>query len=75
VDTVLVDQETIYLPRHGDDRLLLGLNAVFDAAHEAGASEDEAVFDENLKRIAKLSQNRKNQSPVETNSDFSSHAR
>ena len=24
VDTVLVDQETIYLPRHGDDRLLLG---------------------------------------------------
>jgi len=25
VDTVLVDQETIYLPRHGDDRLLLGL--------------------------------------------------
>jgi hypothetical protein len=26
VDTVLVDQETIYLPRHGDDRLLLGLN-------------------------------------------------
>jgi DNA invertase Pin-like site-specific DNA recombinase len=25
VDTVLIDQETIYLPRHGDDRLLLGL--------------------------------------------------
>jgi DNA invertase Pin-like site-specific DNA recombinase len=25
VDTVLVDQETIYAPRHGDDRLLLGL--------------------------------------------------
>src|SRR5690349_16105840 len=25
VDTLLVDQETIYLPRHGDDRLLLGL--------------------------------------------------
>src|SRR5258708_15556283 len=25
VDTVLVDQETIYLPRHGNDRLLLGL--------------------------------------------------
>src|ERR1700737_3831704 len=25
VDTVLVDQETVYLPRHGDDRLLLGL--------------------------------------------------
>ena len=25
VDSVLVDQETIYLPRHGDDRLLLGL--------------------------------------------------
>ena len=24
VDTVLVDQETIYLPRHGDDRLLVG---------------------------------------------------
>jgi DNA invertase Pin-like site-specific DNA recombinase len=23
VDTVLVDQETVYLPRHGDDRLLL----------------------------------------------------
>ena len=26
VDTVLVDQETIYAPRHGNDRLLLGLN-------------------------------------------------
>ncbi len=25
VDTVLVDQETVYAPRHGDDRLLLGL--------------------------------------------------
>jgi len=24
-----------------------------EAAHEAGGSEDEAVFDENLKRIAK----------------------
>jgi hypothetical protein len=22
VDTILVDQETIYAPRHGDDRLL-----------------------------------------------------
>jgi DNA invertase Pin-like site-specific DNA recombinase len=25
IDTVLVDQETIYAPRHGNDRLLLGL--------------------------------------------------
>ena len=25
VDTVLIDQETVYLPRHGDDRLLPGL--------------------------------------------------
>jgi DNA invertase Pin-like site-specific DNA recombinase len=25
VDTLLVDQETIYAPRHGNDRLLLGL--------------------------------------------------
>jgi DNA invertase Pin-like site-specific DNA recombinase len=25
VDTLLVDQETVYAPRHGDDRLLLGL--------------------------------------------------
>jgi DNA invertase Pin-like site-specific DNA recombinase len=25
VDTVLVDQETVYVPRHGNDRLLLGL--------------------------------------------------
>src|SRR6202051_236667 len=25
VDTVLVDQETVYQPRHGNDRLLLGL--------------------------------------------------
>jgi len=25
VDTVLVDQETIYAPRYGNDRLLLGL--------------------------------------------------
>jgi len=28
VDTVLVDQETIYAPRHGNDRLLLGLKGV-----------------------------------------------
>src|SRR5213083_1562213 len=27
VDTVLVDQETVYAPRHGNDRLLLGLKA------------------------------------------------
>jgi DNA invertase Pin-like site-specific DNA recombinase len=27
VDTVLVDQEAIYAPRHGNDRLLLGLSA------------------------------------------------
>src|SRR5207245_5250682 len=27
VDTVLADQETIYAPRHGNDRLLLALNA------------------------------------------------
>ncbi len=25
VDTVLVDQETVYAPRQGNDRLLLGL--------------------------------------------------
>ena len=25
VDTVLIDQETVYAPRHGNDRLLLGL--------------------------------------------------
>src|SRR5258707_7973615 len=25
VDTLLIDQETIYAPRHGNDRLLLGL--------------------------------------------------
>jgi hypothetical protein len=25
VDTVLVDQETVYASRHGNDRLLLGL--------------------------------------------------
>jgi DNA invertase Pin-like site-specific DNA recombinase len=25
VDTVLIDQETVYAPRHDDDRLLLGL--------------------------------------------------
>jgi hypothetical protein len=25
IDTVLVVQETIYAPRHGNDRLLLGL--------------------------------------------------
>jgi DNA invertase Pin-like site-specific DNA recombinase len=30
VDTVLVDQETIYLPRHGDDRLLLGLKGTLN---------------------------------------------
>jgi hypothetical protein len=28
VDTVLVDQETVYLPRHSNDRLLLGLNGM-----------------------------------------------
>lgn len=30
VDTVLVDQETIYAQRHGNDRLLLGLNGCFN---------------------------------------------
>src|SRR6202007_3024425 len=30
VDTVLVDQETIYLPRNGDDRLLLGLKGTLN---------------------------------------------
>jgi DNA invertase Pin-like site-specific DNA recombinase len=25
VDTVLIDQKTVYAPRHGNDRLLLGL--------------------------------------------------
>jgi len=30
VDTVLVDQETIYLPRHGNDRLLLGLKGTLN---------------------------------------------
>ena len=28
VDTVLVDQETVYAPRHGNDRLLLGLKGM-----------------------------------------------
>jgi hypothetical protein len=27
VDTVLIDQETVYAPRQGNDRLLLGLKA------------------------------------------------
>jgi hypothetical protein len=40
VDTVLVDQEAIYAPRHGNDRLLLGLKGSLneyelDAHHEA----------------------------------------
>ena len=30
VDTVLVDQETVYLPRHGDDRLHLGLKGTLN---------------------------------------------
>jgi hypothetical protein len=30
-----------------------------DAAREAGASEDEAVFDENLKRLAKATPEKK----------------
>src|SRR5262247_2575679 len=30
VDTILVDQETVYLPRHGDDRLLLGLKGTLN---------------------------------------------
>ncbi|HEX2367140.1 MAG TPA: recombinase family protein, partial [Bradyrhizobium sp.] len=30
VDTVLVDQETVYLPRHGNDRLLLGLKGTLN---------------------------------------------
>ena len=32
VDTVLVDQETIYAPRHGNDRLLLGLKGTMSEA-------------------------------------------
>src|SRR5262244_722189 len=30
VDTVPVDQETVYLPRHGNDRLLLGLKGTLN---------------------------------------------
>ena len=30
VDTVLVDQETVCLPRHGDDRLLFGLKGTLN---------------------------------------------
>jgi DNA invertase Pin-like site-specific DNA recombinase len=30
VDTVLIDQETVYLPRHGDDRLLMGLKGTLN---------------------------------------------
>ena len=30
VDTVLIDQETIYAPRHGNDRLLLGLKGTLN---------------------------------------------
>jgi len=32
VDTVLVDQEAIYVPRHGNDRLLLGLKGSLNEA-------------------------------------------
>jgi hypothetical protein len=28
VDTVLIDQEMVYAPRQGNDRLLLGLNGM-----------------------------------------------
>jgi DNA invertase Pin-like site-specific DNA recombinase len=35
VDTVLIDQETIYAPRHGNDRLLLGLKEP-GACHRSG---------------------------------------
>ena len=34
VDTVLIDQETVYAPRQGNDRLLLGLKGSLDQ-HEA----------------------------------------
>src|SRR4030088_2260883 len=39
VDTVLIDQETVYAPRQGNDRLLLGLKGilVFDKVAELGS--------------------------------------
>jgi DNA invertase Pin-like site-specific DNA recombinase len=38
VDTVLVDQETIYAPRHGNDRLLLGLKGSLNEYETSCAS-------------------------------------
>jgi hypothetical protein len=32
VDTVLIDQETVYAPRQGNDRLLLGLKGSLNKA-------------------------------------------
>jgi hypothetical protein len=40
VDTILVDQETIYAPRHGNDRLLLGLKGNLELATESSSPHD-----------------------------------
>ena len=67
VDTVLVDQETIYAPRHGNDRLLLGLKGTLglqrreealhrrivpDVAGSAHAANDAAVGHQALELFA-----------------------
>jgi DNA invertase Pin-like site-specific DNA recombinase len=41
VDTVLVDQETVYAPRQGNDRLLLGLKGSLNEYEPLRANDHE----------------------------------
>jgi Resolvase, N terminal domain len=45
VDTVLVDHETNYAPRHGNDRLLLGLKGNLNEYHSSSDPPDLAVME------------------------------
>jgi len=53
VDTVLVDQETVYLPRHGDDRLLLGLKGTLNEYELEAALVGRALREGPARRVGR----------------------
>jgi DNA invertase Pin-like site-specific DNA recombinase len=54
VDTVLIDQETVYAPRASNDRLLLGLKGSLNE-YELGASRQRSAPVKRIRRPPKRS--------------------